>query len=49
MMPGPIDELRAVFQNVFTSIKPFVPPPTDAIKTSTTCPNLALLPSYLLT
>jgi hypothetical protein len=36
LMPGPIGELRAIFKNVFTSIKPFIPPPTDAIKTGAT-------------
>jgi hypothetical protein len=33
MMPGPIDEVRALFQNTFASIKAFLPPPTNAIKT----------------
>jgi hypothetical protein len=35
MMPGPIDEVRALFQNTFASIKAFLPPPTNAIKTGT--------------
>jgi hypothetical protein len=42
MMPGPIDELRAIFQNIFASIKPFIPPPTDAIKTGSTFPRPTL-------
>jgi hypothetical protein len=32
MMPGPIDEVRAQFQNTFATIKAFLPPPTDAVK-----------------
>lgn len=34
MMPGPIEEVRASFQNVFAGMKPFLPPPTDAVMTS---------------
>lgn len=37
MMPGPIDEVRALFQHIFASIKPFLPPPTDAVKIGEIC------------
>ncbi|ERF76626.1 hypothetical protein EPUS_04446 [Endocarpon pusillum Z07020] len=33
LMPGPVDEVRNQFQNIFASIRPFLPPRTDAIKT----------------
>jgi hypothetical protein len=33
MMPGPVEDLRALFQNIFAGIKPFLPPPTDAVQT----------------
>jgi hypothetical protein len=37
LMPGPVDEVRAIFQNIFAGIKPFLPPPTDAVKTGGIC------------
>ena len=36
LMPGPVDQVRNQFQNIFASIKPFLPPPTDVIKTGAT-------------
>lgn len=33
MKPGPIAEVRALFEQIFVSVSPFLPPPTDAVKT----------------
>lgn len=43
LMPGPVDQVRAQFQNIFASIKPLLPPPTNAVKTGATQSQLSCL------
>ncbi len=43
LMPGPVDQVRAQFQNIFAIIRPLLPPPTDAIKTGATYSGLSFL------